>query len=155
MCSHTGNIRLQRIAFLVWSEQHVDKSYNDQCCNDHTNTECSGCDQSSDLVNAQGYKICKTTLISDCEPEPFCTVHLTLDCSHCCEARCTQKVEYQEGISCNLCHAACQISPEMCIRDRYFRTPQNLPPAASFGCLATQKGVLNTFFRMLWQLNLV
>ena len=40
------------------------------------------------LRQSSGNNVSQTTLISDCKPEPLCIVHLSLDCSHSCEARC-------------------------------------------------------------------
>ena len=61
----------------------------------------AACKQCTNLINAKGNYISKTTLITDCKPEPFCVVHLSLDCTHSREARSAKKIEYQESVSCN------------------------------------------------------
>ena len=76
------------------------KSNDEQNSNYRSDSKTAADEQVTDLINAQGYNIGKQCLISDCSKKPFGIVHLTFDCTHCCEARCAQKVEYQERISC-------------------------------------------------------
>lgn len=80
--------------------KQIYKSNDEQNSNYRSDSKTAADEQVTDLINAQGYNIGKQCLISDCSKKPFGIVHLTFDCTHCCEARCAQKVEYQERISC-------------------------------------------------------
>ena len=81
-------VYVQSPALLVRTEQQINESDHTKECYDCTESKMSGCDQCTDLIDAHGNNVSQTTLISDCEPEPLCIVHLSLDCSHSCEARC-------------------------------------------------------------------
>ena len=52
--------------------------------------------KASELVDTERNCICKSTLITDCSPCPFCVVHFASDSTDCCKTWSTQQVEYKE-----------------------------------------------------------
>ena len=97
--SNLLGVNLQSGALLVRTEEQINEADDQKECYYSADTESTGGDQRTDLIYTQGYHICQTALISDSDPEPSGIVHLTLDRTHSCEARCAQQVECQESIT--------------------------------------------------------
>ena len=84
------------VCLFIRSEQHVDHA--GYSCYRYYNTYyiCLTGKQSADMHDAKCYKICKSTLVTNCKPCPLTAVHLTLDSTDRFEAGSTKEVEYQE-----------------------------------------------------------
>ena len=106
---------VQSLTLFIRTSQQVNECYNNCDRHNRPDTESGSCEQSADLIYNQRYQICKTALISDCCPEPFCIVHFTFDRTHSCEARCTQQVECQEGISAYCCESCSHGCVNACV----------------------------------------
>ncbi len=63
--------------------------------------------------------ISKQALITDCEPEPLDVVHLSLDSTHSCKARSTEKVEEKERETAETCECGTDFCPSTRIKDTH------------------------------------
>ena len=95
--------------FLIGFEEHIEHKRKNCNSGDKSNdVEVAG-EGAAELVYHEGDCISKSALITDCEPGPFCVVHFTLHSADCCEARCAEKVEYEEGIAGDSVEGSCKV----------------------------------------------
>ena len=106
-------VHRKSLAFFIGSYQKVDETDHKKDGHYRSDTKTAAGKEITQLIDTKRNHISKSALITDRGPEPFHVVHLSLDRTHSCEARCTQEVKYQERISCDLGHAACQLSPNL------------------------------------------
>ena len=95
------NVLYELCCFLIRTDKHINhEAENSYCRNEADDVEMSG-ESAAELVYHESNAIRKAALISDGEPCPLRTVHFTLDCADCSEARSAKKVENKERICGN------------------------------------------------------
>ena len=65
--------------FFIRSYKHIDDTCKSKECKDKTHNIYIACEEKTELVNHKSDYVCKATLVTDCEPSPFCRVHLSFD----------------------------------------------------------------------------
>lgn len=90
--------------FAVRSYKHINQERKDENRANQPDYVHSARKEQPELIYDKGDSIREKALITDCEPRPFCAVHLALDCADSREAGRAEKVKDEEGVARKLRH---------------------------------------------------